>query len=271
MSRQISLLDNPTYAEFIEKFKPKKTTDDCYTPANVYAAVLSWVIDRYGIDPEKIDRPFWPGGDYENFEYTRGGCVVDNPPFSILADIINFYEDENIKYFLFAPYLTNFSSGPKCCHVISPQSVTYANGAKIDTSFITNLDDRLIIGDTDLFNRIKKAERENTRGRQMPKYKYPANVLMASDVGWLVKHGVDFEVKKEQAVFVRSLDHQLRHNKSMFGAGFLISDELTEKRLKAEDQARENIKNAPIDEGDAQEWALSEREREIIKWLSKLP
>lgn len=27
------------YAAFVEKFKPKKTTDDCYTPDNVYAAV----------------------------------------------------------------------------------------------------------------------------------------------------------------------------------------------------------------------------------------
>lgn len=27
------------YDAFVEKFKPKKTTDDCYTPANVYDAV----------------------------------------------------------------------------------------------------------------------------------------------------------------------------------------------------------------------------------------
>ena len=27
------------YAEFIEKFKPKKTTDDCYTPGNIYDVV----------------------------------------------------------------------------------------------------------------------------------------------------------------------------------------------------------------------------------------
>lgn len=73
MSKQISMLDNPTYSAFIEKFKPKKTTDDCYTPPHVFEAVLGWVIDRYGIDPEKVDRPFWPGGDFENFKYTEGG------------------------------------------------------------------------------------------------------------------------------------------------------------------------------------------------------
>ena len=33
---------NQDYDEFIEKFKPKKTTDDCYTPPLVYEAVLGW-------------------------------------------------------------------------------------------------------------------------------------------------------------------------------------------------------------------------------------
>ena len=35
---------NQNYDEFIEKFKPKKTTDDCYTPPPVYEAVLDWAI-----------------------------------------------------------------------------------------------------------------------------------------------------------------------------------------------------------------------------------
>lgn len=28
-----------TYEEFVEKFKPKKTTDDCYTPPEIYETV----------------------------------------------------------------------------------------------------------------------------------------------------------------------------------------------------------------------------------------
>ena len=28
---------NESYEDFVEKFKPKKTTDDCYTPPGVYA------------------------------------------------------------------------------------------------------------------------------------------------------------------------------------------------------------------------------------------
>lgn len=38
--RQATFLD---YDSFLEKFKPKKTTDDCYTPANIYEAVLAGV------------------------------------------------------------------------------------------------------------------------------------------------------------------------------------------------------------------------------------
>lgn len=63
LNEQLTLADiDQEYKEYVEKFKPKKTTDDCYTPANVYEAVLGWVVKEYGIDPEKVVRPFWPGG-----------------------------------------------------------------------------------------------------------------------------------------------------------------------------------------------------------------
>ena len=52
------------YDGFVEKFKPKKTTDDCYTPQPVYDAVLEWVRDEYHVDESTpILRPFKPGGD----------------------------------------------------------------------------------------------------------------------------------------------------------------------------------------------------------------
>lgn len=57
------------YEDFVEKFKPKKTTDDCYTPSLVYDAVRDWACEKYGIDPASIVRPFYPGGDYIRFAY----------------------------------------------------------------------------------------------------------------------------------------------------------------------------------------------------------
>ena len=65
------------YRAFVEKFKPKKTTDDCYTPENIYEAVAGWVCEEYGTDREKFVRPFWPGADYRLREYADGEIVVD--------------------------------------------------------------------------------------------------------------------------------------------------------------------------------------------------
>ena len=85
------------YEGFVEKFKPKKTTDDCYTPPEIYDVVADYVSERFGIDRADMVRPFYPGGDFESFDYPDGCCVVDNPPFSILQRIKRFYRDNGIK------------------------------------------------------------------------------------------------------------------------------------------------------------------------------
>ena len=94
------------YDGFVEKFKPKKTTDDCYTPPEIYEVIKQWACREYGIDASKIVRPFYPGGDFEHYDYPDGCCVLDNPPFSILSKIVAFYIERNIDFFLFAPTLT---------------------------------------------------------------------------------------------------------------------------------------------------------------------
>ncbi len=43
-------MKSKNYDEFVEKFKPKKTTDDCYTPLEIYEAIKEWVYLRYGIN-----------------------------------------------------------------------------------------------------------------------------------------------------------------------------------------------------------------------------
>lgn len=100
---------NAEYQAFVDKFKPKLTTDDCYTPPLVYNAVRDWACAKYEINPDKIVRPFYPGGDYEHYDYPSDSVVLDNPPFSILAKICDFYLGRGIRFFLFAPSLTAFS------------------------------------------------------------------------------------------------------------------------------------------------------------------
>ena len=104
--RQETLND---YDGFVEKFKPKKTTDDCYTPPNVYEVIKNYAIEKYGLDGREIVRPFKPGGDYESYDYPDGCVVIDNPPFSIISQICKNYAEWGVDFFLFAPHLTNFS------------------------------------------------------------------------------------------------------------------------------------------------------------------
>lgn len=174
------------YEKFITKFKAAKTTDDCYTPQPIYEAVVDYVF-RKGNLPEdtEIVRPFRPNGDYTTEEYPEGCVVIDNPPFSILSKIVRFYVARGIKFFLFAPALTLFSSSSSsyCTKIVCGVSVTYANKAKVATSFLTNIfGDNAIICDNELYTTIKeideRLQKESTK--ELTKIIYPDNVVSAA-------------------------------------------------------------------------------------------
>ena len=255
LNNQITLADiDPNYQAFVDKFKPKKTTDDCYTPDNVYKVVLDWVVKEYGIDPDKVVRPIWPGGDYMSEDYPEGCTVVDNPPFSIISEIVNNYNAAGIKYFLFAPYLTNFTAKEKTSHIITGSIITYKNGANVPTAFLTNLDSYLLRSCPDLAKQIEEANKANIARvrKKTPKYKYPHYVVTAADLGYLAKWGVDLRIMAKDCFFVRSLDSQKAHGKMIFGSGFLLSEK------------------AAAEKAAAVEWSLSEKERRIIESLGEL-
>lgn len=259
------------YEGFVEKFKPKKTTDDCYTPQAVYDVILEWVRKRYNLsDTVEIVRPFWPGGDFENYDYKPGCVVIDNPPFSILSKIVAFYNERNIKYFLFAPGLIALGVGNRggsdlnVNHICTGATITYENGAKVSTSFVTNLrkseDDRTVFEtEPELFKLI--AEVQNEDKPNLPKYKYPTNVITAAMLNLYSKRGLRFSADRDAVVFVRSLDNQRQLKKTLFGGGYIMSDNLAAEHFK--------IKNTPAVKGDAIEWELSDRERAIINQLNK--
>lgn len=260
------------YAAFVEKFKPKKTTDDCYTPPNIYNVVATWVAEEYGLDRRTFVRPFYPGGDYEKFDYPAGCCVVDNPPFSILAKIADFYMAHDIKFFLFAPSLTTFSSvGGRCCAVMSFSDITYANGALVRTSFITNLEPGTAVRSAPVLHaRLKEANAANLRAMHadLPKYEYPAEVLTASKVGLMSQRGVEFSVPFSKAHFIRVLDAQRPKKKTIFGAGYLLSSDMAKARAEAQ-RAAETAKTYAIEQEQAAVtiWPLSDRERAICDAL----
>lgn len=248
------------YGAFVEKFRPKKTTDDCYTPPEVYGAIKNWVCSEYDIDPAKIVRPFYPGGDYERFDYSDGKVVVDNPPFSILAKICAFYRDRGIPFFLFAPYLTIFSSASRNgAHVIVTNStIEYANGAVVKTSFVTSFGDDLIRTAPDLANAIDesvKCVRKEQR-RHLPKYAYPRELLTVSRLGKISKQ-VEFRVKDSDVAFTTRLDSQKAVKKAIYGGGYLLSEAKAAELKAAELKAAE----------DVTVWSLSDSEEQIIENL----
>ena len=260
MVEQSSLFaDNPEYNAFVDKFKPKKTTDDCYTPPIVYDAVAEWVANEYGLDRRNFVRPFYPGGDYQAFDYAPDAVVVDNPPFSIISQIKRFYSERGIKFFVFHPGLTLFGGYSYGVTLIPTNvTITYENGANVATSFATNIDKWQVRTAPTLYNAVKAANDKNIKSmrRELPKYEYPDEVITAAMVARWCKYGVDFKVKQSECYKIGALEAQKAVGKKIFGDGFLIAERKAAEREEAERE-------------EAHEWGLSERERKIVKRLSQ--
>ena len=251
-----------TYQEFVKKFKPKKTTDDCYTPKEVYEAVKTWTVEQYKLESYNIVRPFYPGGDYESYKYTDNDVIIDNPPFSILAKIVSFYLERNIKFFLFCPTVSamNYLKHKEVTIVLTGlQKIVYENGAKVPTQFITNLDKSTAIRlNNELWARIEPpAKRENIK----TKYEYPPNVLSAFHLNTLLKKDtkrtIDISISRDEAMGIEKLDEQ--KGKRIYGGGVLLSDNVVNK-LEPLKYIKNNSKVV---------WQFSDREKEIIKQLNQ--
>lgn len=251
-------MKSKTYEEFVEKFKPKLTTDDCYTPPEIYEVVKSWAVKEYKLEGREIVRPFYPGGDYEHFNYIDGSVVIDNPPFSILSRIIDFYLERGIKFFMFAPHLTLFSGNRNICYLITGAKIIYENGANVSTSFITNMDEYKIKVVPDLLEVINITQKMKRSAPE--KYSYPKNVITSTKLERAAKIGKTFKLKTDECYFVRQIDAQKEIKKTIFGSGFLIPDN------------RANELKKIIDEGDdegVRVFKLSKRERQIIKEMKQ--
>lgn len=245
------------YEGFVSKFKPKRTTDDCPTPPAVYEAVADWVAGRYGVSRERMVRPFWPGGDYEAFDYPEGCVVVDNPPFSFETKIVRFYLKRGIKFFLFAPGLTLLSTNIDCGRVVPGTKITYENGACVNTGFYTNLDPKLFIETApDLRERIKTRRIISPpRGRLGIRIRRTWSRQQTCRT-WRTGGGY-FRVERGECELVSRLDGHPK-GKAVYGRGILVNDTLAAQR---EEYLREV-------EQETVHISLSDRERQIVAGLS---
>ena len=264
---QLTLADeSDEYREFVEKFKPKKTTDDCYTPPEIYDVVAEWVADRYGLDRATFVRPFWPGGDYERDDYPDGCVVVDNPPFSILSAICHFYVTHGVRFFLFAPAMTCLGASGRAHvmetnHILCDANITYENGAVVRTGFVTNLDtDGTVLESApdlgDLLN-AKDEELRKATTASLPKYIYPDHVMTAAKAQWFAAHHTPYRLNRRDCCHIGKLDAM--GGKSIFGGGLLLSERAAAERAAAERAAAERAA--------AHRWELSERELAMVAML----
>ncbi|MBQ7850398.1 MAG: ParB N-terminal domain-containing protein [Clostridia bacterium] len=269
---------NDEYNEFLDKFEPKKTTDDCYTPDLVYDAVADWVAAEYGLDRKHFVRPFYPGGDYQKEEYAKNDVVVDNPPFSILSQILKWYKENGVRFFLFAPTLTLFSSSSTACAIPTGATVIYENGASVNTSFLTNLEDPgLRVRTAPVLQKAVQDASDTVRAQQtkeLPKYSYPDYVITSAMVARWSKYGIDFRLSVADSVQIEALDAQKEAGKAIFGKGYLLSERAAAERAAAERAAAERAaaeraaaERAAAERAAAHRWGLSERERAIVRSL----
>ena len=254
--------DDEEYQEFLKKFEAKKTTDDCYTPDNIYDAVRDWAAEKYEIGNAAIVRPFYPGGDYKSEKYPSGCVVIDNPPFSIISEICEWYTSKRINFFLFAPTLTLLGiMRGSANYVACGCGVVYENGASVNTSFVTNMGGNKIVAAADLREILDDENKKNLKKlhRELPKYSYPDEVLTATMLCYMAAHGVSLEISERDAHFIRALDAQKASGKDLFGSGFLLSEKAAAEKAAAEKAAAEKV-NTDI-------WKLSEREWAIVRGL----
>ncbi len=256
---------NETYEEFVEKFKPKLTTDDCYTPDKLWQGVKEYACERFNIREDQIIRPFYPGGDYQAEDYT-GKIVVDNPPFSILSEIVRWYDEHGVKFFLFKNGLTLQKALIDFHILVTGRSMIAENGADVPCDFVTNITGkRCIEACPELGKVLQEAKPEK---KAYTTRHFPPNVVRASDLGKLAKYGVSFTIENyERVASVGEPKMQI------FGGAVLISDkdareivEKTEEALRNKDE----IQRVKKEENGGSYTPLGEKEHAIINQLNQV-
>ena len=263
---------NINYDDFVEKFKPKKTTDDCYTPPLVYDAVLGWARKHLDIGDRPVVRPFYPGGDFEHYDYPENCVVIDNPPFSIFSKICDWYVAHDISFLLFAPAMTSIRKN--CTYIGAACSIIYENGANVNTTFVTNMmGDIICTTAPELFDAVKIANDINQKQRKktLRKLSFPDCVLRATTLHTMSRAGVTFKVKAEDGCVV----NQACEGKGEFGNSILLCERLTAEKLAAERLAAERLaaerltaERLAAERLAAEKLKLTEKSKGIIKALN---
>ncbi len=254
------------YADFVDKFETKKTTDDCYTPPAVFDAVEKWVRKQYKIpDTTKTLRPFKPGGDYQAEDYSGDVVVIDNPPFSIASEINKWYIAHGVKFFLFCNGLTSLKISVKTRLTFLPvfARIIYENGANINTCFITNMDNENIAlrCSSSLVKAIDDAQ--PSEAKELAEYMRPNNLKIATDFSVVSRLG-------GEEIFTRDCVEPVTKacGVQIFGGAVLVSDRIAKKLDDAKKEyAEQSLEKRKSTDG-YREIKLTPEELQIVKKLN---
>lgn len=230
LPRMDATVDDFKQNMFIQKFRPKTTTDDCYTPPAVYDAVKNWVNENLlDLTGWLILRPFRLGGDYLRENYPDGSVVIDNPPFSIYSQIVRNYTRMGVKFFLFGPALSLFVRDvDEVQYVICRCNITYANGAKVRTGFVHNLGGPRLCMAGDLSDDINKAQHNKTAYQKFIK---PSGIYSAADL-------MRFVPKEREKIFLSGGAEIYTHidGRKIFGGAMKFNTTETNKLKQLDDE-----------------------------------
>lgn len=258
------------YDAYVAKFQRTdlpRTTDETYTPEDVYNCVVDYVDTIYPLEGHVVVRPFYPGGDYQAYNYPPNGVVIDNPPFSILTQIVRYYIGRGIPFFLFAPHVTCSSLVRLGATVFFVEhGLRYSNGAEIGAAFVSNLTPQwAVVCASSLRRALADQPSQQPSKKSLKIYDYPHNLLKFSEFSALSFLEEDTAFPRASVVCTRA---RCEGRSVGFSGAFLLSDEmakLARAKLARAKLARTKLARAKL----AHKIELTEEQQQQLRVLNQ--
>ena len=113
--------------------------------------------------------------------------------------------------------------------IITGGEITYENGAKVLTNFVTNMENPEIL--VEIAGSLRQAieEAQPNEAADLERYKRPKNLKVGTDFVYTAKLGHDWQLTKKDCVIVKNTDRLKDLKKGLYGGGLLVSDQVAEK------------------------------------------
>ncbi|RLK62394.1 hypothetical protein D3H64_10035, partial [Atopobacter sp. AH10] len=139
--------------------------------------------------------------------------------------------------------------------------ITYGNGAKVNTSFVTNLGDAKIWLCQKLNQRLKSVQAKRPA---LAKYRYPSCVISGALVKKYIDAGIDIKIGRESCARIEKskLDQQRELGKGVYGGGYFVSKEIASEMERGFERGK--IIELEQEKELGYIWKLSDREKDIV-------